>query len=81
MAWDPERDHAQDEIDALRAILLKELRRRPGDIPSLMRRAEVVARMIGDQGRISPHRKAHLQANLMQLMDGLVGNDPKQEEK
>jgi hypothetical protein len=34
----------------------------------MMRRAEVVARMIADQGRISPHRKRHIQANLMQLM-------------
>jgi len=58
-----------DEIEALRAILLAELRRRPGDLPTLMRKAEVIAKMIADQGRISPQRKAQMRANVMQLFD------------
>ena len=62
---------SSDEIEALRAILLAELRRRPGDLPTLMRRAEVIAKMIADQGRISPQRKAQVRANLTQLFESM----------
>jgi hypothetical protein len=58
---------AGSEIDALREMLIADLRRRPADIATLMRKAEVVARMIADQGRLSPQRKALIRANTMQL--------------
>ena len=35
-----------DEVEALQAILLAELRRRPGDLGALMRRAESMSRRL-----------------------------------
>ena len=60
-----------DEIDALRGKLIAELRRRPGDIPSLIRRSEVIARMIADQGRISPQRRARMEEGIRRLFQNL----------
>ena len=53
-----------DEIEALRAILFAELRRRPGDTASLTRRAEALARIMATAKRLSPRKRIELEENL-----------------
>ena len=60
-------DEPWDEVDALRATLIAEPRRRPGDIAALMRKAEAVSRMIAAQDRLTPKKERRLKANAERL--------------
>jgi hypothetical protein len=58
-----------DEFEALRAIMLAELRRRPGDLGTLMRRAEAVTRLMVAQGRLAPAKEQQLRRNVELLAE------------
>lgn len=60
-----------DEVEALRAILLAELRRRPGDMSALMRKAESVSRIMVAERRLSPRKRVELERNLKIVLDNV----------
>ena len=60
---------ASDEVEALRAILFAELRRRPGDMSTLTRKAEAISRIMVAEKRLSPRKRDELMANLRSVFD------------
>ena len=60
-----------DEVEALRAGLLRRLRRQPGDISTLVRSGEAVSRMLGAKHRQSPSQARKLAESYMAVMNSL----------